>query len=105
MATRSYIKISDLQGLKLYKHYDGDPKSTLPWLKSFNTKWAETGREDNNYKFAQLVRSSVIDAEEFNLDTSTETGWGIEYMENKYAYGCYLYTLHADGSVEYKFVD
>ena len=77
MATRSYIKISDLQGLKLYKHYDGDPKSTLPWLKSFNTKWAETGREDNNYKFAQLVRSSVIDAEEFNLDTSTETGWAL----------------------------
>lgn len=103
MATPAVIKVEGFNSAKLYKHWDGYPSSTLPWLESFNQQFTTKRGNDPNYKFAQLIRSSVFMAEEFKLDDSTETGWGvIPFYDN---WGQYEYTLHADGSVTYKPID
>jgi hypothetical protein len=98
MATRSTISIIGITYASVYKHWDGSPKSTLPWLEKFNKEFTEKRGDDPEYKFAQLLRSSVRMAEEFGLDGSTETGWGVV------PFGCteeYNYFLHPDGSVTY----
>jgi hypothetical protein len=73
MATRAVIEIDGMD-VCLYKHWDGYPSATLPWLLNFVDKF---DRDDKEYMFAQLIRSSAFDAEEFNLDKSRATGWGV----------------------------
>jgi hypothetical protein len=73
MATRAVIEIDGMD-VCLYKHWDGYPSATLPWLLNFVEKF---DRDDKEYMFAQLIRSSAFDAEEFNLDKSRTTGWGV----------------------------
>jgi hypothetical protein len=94
MSTNAIIKIEGINYACLYKHWDGDVPATLPWLSAFNDKWT---RKDNGYKFAQLVRSSLAQAEEFRLDDSTDTGWGIIPLPDE----CvdYIYTLKENGQV------
>jgi hypothetical protein len=101
MATRSTIKIEGIDFAKVYKHWDGYPDAMNGWLIDFNTKFTRNRGDDPEYKFAQLLRSSINDASKYNLDPSTETGWGVVgYNEN---FGEeYEYTLHADGSITYK---
>lgn len=77
MATRATIIVEGFTIAKLYKHWDGYPDSTLPWLKKFNEDFTKERGFDPSYKFAQLIRSSVRDAEEFGLDSSEYTGWGV----------------------------
>ena len=77
MGTRALIHVQGLPEVAVYKHYDGYPEGTLPWLEKFNKDFAEKRGDDPNYKLAQLLRSSVRDAEEFGLDKSVHTGWGI----------------------------
>ena len=99
MATRCEIKVDGVDYAKVYKHWDGYPEATLPWLKSFNKSFAESRGDDPQYKFAQLLRSSAFDCEKFDLDPSDTTGWGVV----KFGDDCgteYTYTLKADGSVE-----
>jgi len=101
MATRATIKIEGVKFAKVYKHWDGNPESTLPWLEQFNKEFIEERGKDPEYQFAQLLRSSKKDEEEFNLDKNDYTGWGVvPYNED-----CgedFEYTLHSDGSVTYK---
>lgn len=80
MGTRTIIKVENFNVACLYKHWDGDPESTLPWLEAFNQRFTEKRGADNTYKFAQLIRSSSRDAKEFSLDDSTETGWGFTQL-------------------------
>ena len=96
MGTSAIIKIEG-SAIKLYKHYDGDPKSTLPWLQKFNKEFTAKRGNDPEYKVAQLVRSSVSMAEEFTLDPSTYTGWGL--TTDSRVEGDFTYTLWADGEV------
>ena len=100
MATRSVIKIEGVEYAKVYKHWDGNPTSTLPWLIKFNKNFTSARGADPQYKFAQLLRASIIDAEEFNLGADPYTGWGvIPYYEN---YGEeYEYILKSNGDVDY----
>jgi hypothetical protein len=99
MATRCCVKIEGTKIAKLYKHWDGGPDSTLPWLEDFNKDFAKYRGVDADYKFAQLVRSSIRDAEEYGLDSSKHTGWGIvDYNDNCGAE--YEYTLLENGEVE-----
>ncbi len=98
MATRATIKIEGLEGICLYKHWDGYPESTLPWLEKFHTQFLSERGNDPEYEFAQLIRSSVLMAEEFELDTSTTTGWGVF---NSNVDVQYRYILRQDGSVAY----
>jgi hypothetical protein len=101
MATRSTIKIEGINYAKAYKHYDGNPGSMLPWLVKFNQDFAENRGGDPEYKFAQLLRSSVRDAGAYDLDNSLHTGWGV--VEGDRDCGeAYEYTLKKDGSVSYK---
>ncbi len=98
MATRSVIKVEGFTTAQLYKHWDGYPDATLPWLEKFNSEFTQNRGVDSTYKFAQLLRSSVSMADEFGLDKSTDTGWGV------YPFGTdngqeYEYILMDDGSV------
>jgi len=101
MATRSVIKVEDFTSVQLYKHWDGYPEATLPWLEEFNKQFAENRGKDPSYKFAQLIRSSVFMKDEFGLDESTETGWGVVGYNDDMGQE-YEYTLHTDGTVAYK---
>jgi len=97
MGTSAVIKIEGITWAELYKHFDGYPESTLPWLESFNKDFTKNRGNDPEYKFAQLIRSSVRDGGEFDLDMSKYTGWGV--VKCKSYYGDYTYILKSDGSV------
>lgn len=96
MATSAIINVEGFTICTLYKHYDGDTGSTLPWLEKFNQEFTEKRGHDPEYKMAQLIRSSASMAEEFNLDKSTETGWGVISFTTDEQF---VYTLMNDGTV------
>lgn len=100
MATSATIKVEGIKYAKIFKYFDGNPESTLPWLQDFNERFTKERGNNVTYKFAQLLRSSAIDAEKFDLDPSPYTGWGIA----EYNLECcedYEYMLRLDGSVTY----
>jgi hypothetical protein len=98
MGTHAVVRVEGFDGVELYKHYDGYPSSTLPWLERFNSEFTENRGDDVNYKFAQLIRSSVYLGTDFDLDDSRYTGWGVNTQgESHYNY---LYVLKKDGTVE-----
>jgi len=99
MGTRAVIKIKDYGTACLYKHWDGYPEATLEWLEEFNKEFSDGRGNDNTYKFAQLVRSSVLLADKYNLDQSKLTGWGV-YPANADVGQEYEYILCPDGSVK-----
>lgn len=99
MSTRSTIKIEGIESVKVYKHFDGYPESTLPWLEHFNREFYKKRGDDPEYKFAQLLRSSARDADTFNLDPSDSTGWGVVPYQADYG-AEFEYTLKGDGTVE-----
>lgn len=100
MATRATIKIEGTSIAKVYKHWDGYPSGMLPWLEKFNKQFAEKRGNDPDYKLAQLLRSSALLQDEFDLDKSTETGYGIIPYHSKCGEE-FEYTLKADGTVTY----
>jgi len=97
MGTSCIIKVQENKTAVLYKHWDGYPEATLNWLKDFNETFVKNRGDDSPYKLAQLVRSSLADAEKYGLDASRETGWGL-YPEGEIS-GVYTYILNKDGSV------
>lgn len=97
MATSALIKVEGLKNVYLYKHYDGNPTYTLPWLEEFNKDFTQKRGDDPGYKFAQLLRSSIADATKFNLDPSRTTGWGVMNEDNVGV--DYKYLLRKDGTV------
>lgn len=100
MATRALINIEGITFASIYKHWDGHPDATKPWLDKFNRDFTLLRGVDPEYKFAQLLRNSVVAASTFMLDPSPDTGWGVvPYMREVMQE--YVYTLHADGSVTF----
>ena len=100
MATRCTIKVEGIKFCKVYKHWDGYPEHMLPWLEAFNSMFTKDRGVDPEYKLAQLLRFAAVNAEEYGLDLSETTGWGIvSYSDNCGA--DYEYTLNADGSVKH----
>lgn len=97
MSTSCVIKVEGNKTAVLYKHLDGYPEATLAWLEDFNKSFTENRGTDTPYKLAQLVRSSLVDAEKYDLDDSRETGWGL-YPEGEIG-GSYTYVLKNDGTV------
>jgi len=98
MGTCAVIHIQDVEYAEVYKHFDGYPEDTLPWLIKFNERFLRIRGDENTYKFAQLLRSSVEMQEEFNLDPSLDSSWGVsEYGEN---FADYRYVLMNDGTVK-----
>ena len=99
MATRCSIIVDGIDTVKVYKHWDGAPESTLEWLQVFNKDFTDNRGFDNpEYKIAQLLRSSARDAKVYGLDPSKHTGWGILPIDND-AGEEFIYFLHVDGSV------
>lgn len=99
MSTNATIKIEGINYAKVYKHWDGYPEATLPWLQDFNRRFTEGRGDDAEYKFAQLLRDSALNADKFDLDNSTTTGWGVIHYDASYG-AEYEYVLKKDGSVE-----
>jgi len=98
MSTNAVIQVEGIDFVELYKHFDGYPEATLPWLKEFNKSFTEERGDDPEYKFAQLVRSSAYEEEKYNLDGSKTTGWGV-FPLNCVGFE-FKYILKSDGSVE-----
>jgi len=101
MATRATIKIEGFNLAKVYKHWDGYPEATAGWLVEFNKMFVAKRGTDPNYKFAQLLRSSVFLGKKHNLDTSDTTGWGVVAFDESWGEE-YEYTLMNDGSIVVK---
>jgi len=101
MSTNAIIKMAnsgdDKMSVALYKHWDGYPSATLPWLEKFNKEFVAARGVNNPYKFAQLIRSSVSDGPEFNLDPSRDTGWAVVPSNTTAEF---VYYLELDGSVK-----
>ena len=97
MATRAVIELEGMNLVSLYKHWDGYPSATLPWLLHFAS---ENGvRSDIDYAFAQLIRSSAFDGEKFGLGQSRSTGWGV--IPKGADYGTdFRYVINRDGTVD-----
>jgi len=102
MGTRCVIKVEGFDKAKVYKHWDGYPSATLPWLEEFNKDFEKHRSNDYSYKFAQLLRSSAFDADDFDLDDSRYTGWGVLGYHEKCGDCEYVYLLRKDGSVTYE---
>ena len=99
MATRATIEIQGISFAKVYKHWDGYPASMTDWLKDFNKSFTEKRGIDPEYKFAQLLRFSAKHAEEYDLDNSEFTGWGVIPYSNDVGEE-YSYVLKEDGDIE-----
>lgn len=110
MATRATIYVEGIDTVKVYKHWDGYPEATLPWLEDFNKSFTEQRGVDPDYKFAQLLRSSckfaellrssMRDASKYHLDDSELTGWGVVDI-NADCLEEHEYHLLADGTVKH----
>jgi len=99
MGTSAIIAVEG-SDITLYKHFDGYKEGTLPWLQDFNEKFVANRGNDIPYKIAQLIRSSFADADEYDLDKSRFTGWGVHHRgTDPYLYANFEYTLKKDGSV------
>ena len=104
MATRALITIDGMDKIGIYKHWDGYPEATLPWLEKFHKDYLDNRGWDPEYELAQLLRSSIADAEEFELDKSKYIGWGIVDLSTGDEYGAeYEYILVKDGIKIYYF--
>jgi hypothetical protein len=100
MSTNAIILIEGMDYAAIYKHWDGDPDATLPWLESFNRRFLEgRGYHDPEYKAAQLLRDSQRSAAHFSLDPSEHTGWGLRPYPAAGSFLGYCYWLRADGDV------
>ena len=77
MATRAIIQVIGANYAQVYKHWDSNPDSTLPWLTEFAREFSEERGHDPEYCLAQLLRSSVFLGEKYKLDDSHHTGWGV----------------------------
>ena len=98
MSTNAVIEVEGIEFAEIWKHWDGYPEATLPWLTKFNKEFTEKRGDDPEYKFAQLLRSTKVCEEEFGLDRSDTTGWGV--MKKNQMDGSYKYILKKDGTVE-----
>lgn len=96
MSTNAVIRVEGFKHAELYKHWDGYPKATMPWLKDFNAKVTEADLSPEE-KFAQLIRSSASDCKKYNLDSGRHTGWGVSPLGKSYY--DFLYLLKKDGTV------
>jgi hypothetical protein len=101
MATSASISLEGFGVAQLYKHWDGNPESTLQWLKDFNQDFVQHRGDDPAYKFAQLIRSSAFECEAYKLDPSRYTGWGVEAQSDNLSVD-WEYRLMRDGSVTVK---
>jgi len=101
MSTKCVIGLEKNTMFRLYKSCDGNPEAVLPWLEKFNREFTDISGMGAGYKFAELVRSTVTMAEEFNLHNSSDKAWGVFVCELYMGQG-YEYILMNDGMIFYQ---
>ena len=100
MSTHAVIRV-DGSDVVLFKHWDGYPENTLPWLIKFNKGFVKKYPTSYpEYKVADLIRSTVKSAKTYNL---CKDGWavmvsppekGIDSIDAEY-----IYELKRNGEV------
>ncbi len=100
MATRATIYVDGIDTVKVYKHWDGNPEATLPWLEAFNKSFTERRGNDPYFKFAQLLRSSASDAGKYGLGSNPYRGWGVVDISDDLGEE-HEYHLLVDGTVKH----
>jgi hypothetical protein len=98
MGTHCSIEVEGLEGVWIYKHYDGYPEEMLEPLKEFNKDFEANRGDDPSYKFAQLLRKS----KELFDDPSPYTGWGVVVGDPSESLVDYRYKLKRNGDVYYE---
>lgn len=97
MSTRSVIRFkNDEVGTMIYKHWDGYPSATIPWLCTKIKEFTEVRKNDYSYFFAYVLKNIFNDAKEFGLDDSKFTGWGLLKHDDRAARSLgvdYVYTV------------
>jgi len=100
MLNPTVVRINGFNTIEIYIHRVISQDLFLKWLNEFNSGFAKQRGNDSSYKFAQLLRSSVFDADKFALDKNILYGW--EVLKTNSAdesYFDYLYVLNNDGTV------
>jgi len=100
MSTHAIISIEGKTHFYLYKHFDGYPESTLPWLKEFNKKFKQPGKIFSEFKAAQLVRSTISYCAKYILDKDDTNGWAIYTTKECPDVAHWRYRLMNDGTVK-----
>jgi len=103
MSTHALIRVEGIDYCKLYKHFDGNPENTLQWLKDFNEDFSIHNKNNSQYKMAQLIRSSIVYADKYNLGISKYYDWGVV----NYDCDCganHTYLLKENGDVIHKYI-
>lgn len=99
MGTSASVRIETLN-VELYIHYDGYPSNIMPWVESFHARFLAERGWDAEYEFAQLIRSSVFDADQFNLSKDKTCGFGVNVISDYNSYNTnYTYVLMKDGTI------
>jgi len=102
MSTHAVIRVEG-SNVALFKHWDGYPENTLPWLKKFNkdsVKFFPAMYPD--HKVAELIRSTVTSAKKYTLSKS---GWAVLIAPPEQGFheidAEFIYELKTDGSVSF----
>lgn len=98
MSTNAVIQVEGNDCI-VYKHWDGYPSATLPFLREFHKRFLKNRGYDPTYETAQLLRATMTMGPDFELDPSEFTGWGVYAGTVEDTDVPYAYVLHSDGSV------
>lgn len=109
MSTRCHIRVkeanSKLYPCMIYKHSDGYPERTLPFLEKFTKRFFKERGDDAEYYLAQLLRHWAIEDQkesennewykenEKYLPKNQFYGWGVCLTSDPHGDIEYLYTV------------
>lgn len=94
------VRVDGLDNVELFIHRVISVDLFEEWLKEFNADFRKNRGADPSYKFAQLLRSSMFDADTFALDKNCLYGWEVLKQGNiEDSSHDYMYILEKDGSV------
>jgi len=81
MGTKALINFKDEDSkphaVSIYKHWDGYPSATAPFIFHFAKEYYNNRGADVEYAVAQFLRWTITKGKEFGLDMSEFTGWGV----------------------------
>lgn len=94
------VRVQGLPQVELFVHRVISVDLFEEWLREFNEAFCNERGFDPQYKFAQLLRSSVFDADKFAIDTNCIYGWEVLPQCNiEDSSHDYLYILNNDGTI------
>lgn len=107
MSTRCHIRVKDADGklhpCMIYKHSDGYPSGTLPFLEGFTKKFWVDRRDDCQYFIAQyLIQNAIAEEMKAIQEANTDRRALLSRVDDFCGFGVCL-TLNPHGDVEYMY--